>query len=64
MIDELKKNPMFRKAMAEIAKRERPRIPSFKATVANSVDDWKFRSGQQQGFDLLYSILTGDTPDE
>ena len=61
MIDELRKSPQFKKMMQDIKEKHRPPIPNFKPSVPNSVDDWKFRSGQQAGFDLLYSLLTGET---
>jgi hypothetical protein len=60
VIEELKKNAIFRKALQEIKEKHRPAVPTFKPSIANSVDDWKFKSGQQAGFDLLYSILTGE----
>jgi hypothetical protein len=61
VIDELKKSPQFQKAMQELRKQHRPPVTHFKPERPNSVDEWKYQSGRQAGFDSLYSLLTGDT---
>ncbi len=59
MIADLKKQPLFQKAMAEVRKRHRPIVPNFTPANPISVDEWKYRSGMQDAFDLLFNLLTG-----
>lgn len=60
MIKDLQKNPLWQKAMAEVARRHRPIVPNFDPKNSISADEWKYKSGLQDGFDLLYLILTGE----
>lgn len=60
MIGDLKKNPVFQKAMRNVREAHRPIVPNFDPSKPISTDEWKYKSGLQDGFDLLYMILTGD----
>ena len=60
MIGDLKKNPLYQRAMAEVKKQHRPIVPNFNPDIAQSVDEWKYKSGFQDGFDFLFALMTGD----
>ena len=64
---ELRNDPKFRQVMKEF-KELRPFIPRFKPQAsidgsAELMEQIKFESARQDGFDLIYSQLTGDRPD-
>jgi hypothetical protein len=40
----------------ELVNNSRPRVPKYNFKEDNS-EQWKFQSGQQQGFDLFASLL-------
>jgi len=55
----------FRQLMVELAAEHRPRVPQWRpqATQDDNVrlmEEIKFAQAQQQGFDLLHAILTGE----
>lgn len=57
----------FRKLMQEIRAELRPIVRQWKpqeTADANAalIEEIKFSQAQQQGFDLLYQILTGENP--
>jgi hypothetical protein len=63
LLKELLEDPRFQMVMAEGSK-QRPLVPAYlpSAVRADSdalIEQIKFLSGQQRGFDLLYGILTG-----
>lgn len=60
LINDLKKTPQFLKAMMEIKKAHRPIVKPFDPRNPIAIDEWKYQSGLQAGFDLLYSVLTGE----
>jgi len=61
MIGDLRKHPEFRKELEEIRKQCRPEPKLYHPKTQTAVDEWKYESGFIAGFDLLYSILTGET---
>lgn len=63
-LKELRINPLFREAMKE-AKKNRPVVPAYQPCQSQEegLSLWeriKFDSGRQEGFDLLYLLLTGE----
>lgn len=59
-----REDPNFRRLMLEIFEERRPTIPSWRPQEtqdANAalMEEVKYASAMQQGFDLLYSILLG-----
>lgn len=61
---ELRLNPLFREAMKEI-KAKRPIVPKYQPCQSQEETSslWeqiKFASGRQEGFDLVYFLLTGE----
>ncbi len=54
---ELSANPDFAPYLQKI-RDQRPVIPPWSREV--SADDWVYRSGLQQGFDLAFSFFEGD----
>lgn len=63
-LSELRLNPLFQEAMKEIQK-FRPVVPHYQPgesteEVSSLIERIKFESGRQEGFDLIYLILTGE----
>lgn len=63
-LQELRVNPFFKSSMEEI-KKFRPVIPSYKPGQSQEesislMERIKYESGRQEGFDLIYLLLTGD----
>ena len=63
-LSELRSNPLFRESMNEI-KKFRPVVPAYKPAQSQEesvslMERIKFESGRQDGFDLIYLLLTGD----
>jgi hypothetical protein len=63
LIGDLKKQPLFQKAMAEVRKQKRPIIKRYDPTNPTSVEEWKYQCARQEGFDFLFSLLTGVNDD-
>lgn len=55
----LRESDEFKIIMDELIK-QRPVVPSW--APGADPDDWKYKSGQQAGFDLLYQALVGKRP--
>jgi len=60
LINDLRKQPLFQKAMQKVREAHRPIVPNFNPSKPISVDEWKYASGRQDGFDFLYALLVGD----
>jgi hypothetical protein len=63
-LSELRENPLFQEAMKEV-KKFRPVVPRYKPgmnTEENSslIERIKYESAREEGFDLIYLILTGE----
>lgn len=59
---ELRSDARFRMIL-EAAKRARPSIPAYRPGV--DIEEWKYRSGMQAGFDLALTFLgITETTDE
>ena len=58
----LNEQDLFR-SLAEHVARQKPELPTFNAEKDNT-DEWKRKSGMQDGFDLAFSLLTGYTPND
>ncbi|UOF80953.1 hypothetical protein [Caudoviricetes sp.] len=63
----LNAEPQWRKAIAELGKSARPIVPEY--TVCQSVEERqtlieniKIKTGERKGFDLLFQLLTGESP--
>jgi len=57
-------NPHFSEVMKEVKSR-RPVVPAYKACQTQEeqfsiMERIRFESGRQEGFDLIYLLLTGD----
>lgn len=61
MLGDLKKTPLFLKAMQEVKKQHRPIVKKYDPTNPTAVDEWKYECARQEGFDFLYHLLTGDS---
>jgi hypothetical protein len=63
-LNELRTNPLFQETVKEL-KKFRPVVPAYKPCQSQEETSslWeriKFESGKQEGFDLIYLLLTGD----
>jgi hypothetical protein len=63
----LKADTPFRDAMKKVRERSRPIVPKY--TVCETVEqreslieNIKIKTGEQAGFDMLYQLLTGESP--
>ena len=54
-LSEIQSHPHYNDFL-ELVEINRPRVPLFDFKKGNE-DEWKVRSGQQQGFDLFASLL-------
>lgn len=66
LLQALREDARFQAVMAEIWRAHRPGLPSFepKATQEENIallENMKFSSGMQKGFDLLFALLVGRT---
>lgn len=66
LINQLRESRDFQVIMAEMLK-VRPVVPTYKPQktldeTANIMEQIKYSSAQQDGFDLLFSALTGKRP--
>lgn len=66
LIKQLRESPDFQIIMRDMLK-YRPVVPTYKPQktideTANMVEQIKYSSAQQDGFDLLFSALTGNRP--
>ena len=66
LIEALREDPKFQAVMAEVYRASRPGIPAFdpKGTTEENlaiIEQIKFASGMQKGFDLLFALLVGRT---
>lgn len=69
MIDLLKalRDSQEFKIIMDGVKKDRPVVPAYTPQktmdeTANMIENIKHQSGKQQGFDLLFQILTGNKP--
>ena len=53
---------LFR-ALGSYVASQRPELPSFNPHEDNT-DEWKAKSGMQDGFDLAFRLLTGYKPSD
>ena len=63
----LRADTPFRNEMKKLYEKSRPIIPKY--TVCETVEERetliekiKIKTGEQAGFDMLYQLLTGETP--
>lgn len=68
-LQDMRVNPAFRSAMKFIAENHRPVVPAYKSAQTKEeefamLERIKFESGRQEGFDLVYLLLTGEKPNE
>jgi hypothetical protein len=59
LIKDLQKSPHYQAAMNEIRNRHRPIVNKYDPKNPTAVEEWKHQSSRQEGFDFLYSLLTG-----
>jgi hypothetical protein len=63
LLKALRDSPEF-KIIMDGVKKDRPVVPSYKPQktmdeTANMIENIKYQSAKQEGFDLLHQILTG-----
>jgi len=66
-LTELRNDPKFRQVMKEMKER-RPVLPRYQPQATSEanqelLEKIKFETGRQDGFDLIYLILTGERLD-
>lgn len=67
-IKAIRSDTKFREVMQDLAKTKRPIIPKYRVCASvddaeSLIEDIKFKTGQQQGFDMLFQELTGSSPE-